>query len=86
MRLVTFKVAYLPDSASITTATTCTINMERIGLILPLKGDISGANTSITIDGREIHVPETHEEVVAMLNSPVSTVDKSIGKKRNTAA
>jgi len=86
MRLVTFNVAYLPDSASITTATTCTINMERIGLILPLKGDISGANTSITIDGREIHVPETHEEVVAMLSSTPSTFDKSSSKKRDTSA
>ena len=68
MRFLTFDTAYLPDSANAAHAFPCTVNIDRISLILPLEENVNGAKTGITVDGREVHVPQTPENVVRMLN------------------
>lgn len=67
MRLVTFNVAYLPDSGNIVRPVPCIINVAYVSLILPLDDDVAGAKTSITVDGHVIHVPEDIDQVVKML-------------------
>lgn len=69
MRLVNFKVAYLPDSDNIMKAVPCAINVEYVSLVLQLEDDVAGARTSILVNGVFVHVPEDYDQVVKMLSN-----------------
>ena len=69
MRFITFDKAYLPDSPNITKAVACTVNVDHVSMVLPLEDDISGARSALTVDGSVIHVDQSPDEVMRLLNS-----------------
>ena len=71
MRFITFDAAYLPGSENITKKVSFSMNIEHVSLVLPLEGDISGAQTAIYVDGQVVHVAQPLVKVVQLLNGVV---------------
>lgn len=65
-RFITFYPAYLAEN--ITKKVSCAVSTEHVSLVLPLEGDVSGAQAAIYVDGQVVHVTKALAEVVELLN------------------
>ena len=66
-RFITVYPAYLAEN--ITKKVSCSVSIEHVSLVLPLEGDVSGAQTAIYVDGQVVHVSQPLAEVVELLNA-----------------
>lgn len=71
-RFIIFDPAYLAEN--ITKKVSCSVSVEHVSLVLPLEGDVSGAQTAIYVDGQVVHVAQPLSEVVELLNGDAAGI------------